>query len=384
LDNPVSLYIPLSIVSSISGYGKKKCFLRNPPGGMIYRRDSKNRVFWIRYFWYVIFMQKITEKQKGIILVSVSPDRLLPNITELLQEAGENRPVLLSLNPAEIEPFLDQIEIGMGDVPFALLSRMPRLRWVQLWSAGADIIQRFPELKDKPFQLCSASGIHGQQLTEHIFGMILAWNRGFPEAFAAQKRHEWLNTEDRFIRVLPGKTMLILGFGAIGGQIARTALAFGMTVIGLRRTLAKGSVVQGVRLESAEKLRDLLPQADYVVNLLPATPETRHIFGGAEFCRMKPEALYINAGRGASTDEAALIKALESKQIAGALLDVTEQEPLPAASPLWDMDNVILTSHYAGRHPEYGRLALEAALENLGRYVRGEALKNLVDKNRGY
>ncbi|MDR1277615.1 MAG: D-2-hydroxyacid dehydrogenase [Treponema sp.] len=329
-------------------------------------------------------MREIIEKQKGLILVSLSPDRLVPNITELLREAGENRPVLLSTKAAEIEPVLDQIEISMGDPPFALLSRMPRLRWVQLWSAGADLIQRFPELRDLPFRLCSASGIHGQQLTEHVFGLILAWNRGFPAAFAAQKRREWLNTEDRLIRVLSGKTMLILGFGAIGEQIARTSLVFGMTAIGLRRTPSKDSAPPGVRLESAEKLRDFLPQADYVVNILPATPDTRHIFGEPEFCRMKPEALYINVGRGATTGEAALIKALESKQIAGALLDVTEQEPLPAGSPLWDMDNVILTSHYAGRHPEYGRLALDLALENLGRYVRGEPLKNPVDKNRGY
>jgi phosphoglycerate dehydrogenase-like enzyme len=328
-------------------------------------------------------MEKSIKKQRGMILVSLTPDRLLPRTDELLREAGENRETLFTMEPAQIEPFLDRIEIGMGDIPFTLLSRMPNLRWVQLWSAGADLLQRFPELKDKPFLLTSTSGIHGQQLTEHTFALILAWNRAFPAAFAAQKRHEWLATADRSIGVLAGKTMLILGYGSIGEQIARTALAFGMEVIGVRRT-AKGSAAGGVRVEPADKLRELLPDADYVVNILPATPETRHCFGKAEFSRMKPEALYVNVGRGATTDEAALIGALQSKQIAGALLDVTEREPLPAASPLWDMDNVILTSHYAGRHPEYGRLALEVALENLGRYVRGEPLKNLVDKNRGY
>jgi phosphoglycerate dehydrogenase-like enzyme len=328
-------------------------------------------------------MKKTDEKYKGMILVSLTPDRLLPHTAELLRETGENRQVLITMDTAEIEPFLDRIEIGMGDVPFILLSRMPHLQWVQLWSAGADILQRFPELKDKPFRLTTTSGIHGQQLTEHTFGMILAWNRAFPAAFAAQKRREWLATEDQSLAVLTGKTMLILGYGAIGEQIARTALVFGMKATGLRRNPAKSRAPEGIRLESSEKLRDLLPQADYVVNILPATPDTRHYFGEAEFGRMKPEALYINVGRGATTDETALINALESKQIAGALLDVTEQEPLPAASPLWSMDNVILTSHYAGRHPEYGRLALEAALENLGRYVRGEPLKNLVDKNKG-
>jgi phosphoglycerate dehydrogenase-like enzyme len=336
------------------------------------------------FFCYNGFMQKMTTQQKGMILVSVSPDRLMPRTEELLREAGENRPLLFSMNPSEIEPFLDRIEICMGDAPFGLLSRMTNLRWVQLWYAGADLIQRFPELKDKPFQLTTTSGIHGQQLAEHTFGMILSWNRRLPAAFAAQRRREWLATEDRSIGILEDKTMLILGYGFIGGRIARIALAFGMKVIGLRRNPAQGGAPEGVRVEAAGKLGDFLPEADYVVNILPATPDTWGFFGEAEFGRMKPEALYINVGRGATTDEAAMIRALESKRIAGALLDVTEQEPLPKESPLWDMDNVILTSHYAGRHPEYGRLALDRALENLGRYVRGEPLNNLVDKNRGY
>ena len=329
-------------------------------------------------------MEKTTEKHKGMILVSLTPGRLLPRTGELLREAGENREMLFTLEPAEIEPFLDRIEIGLGDLPFALLSRMPNLRWVQLWSAGADLLQRFPELKDRPFQLTSTSGIHGQQLTEHTFALILAWNRALPAAFAAQKRHEWLPMTDQPIAVLAGKTMLILGYGAIGKHIARTARVFGMDVIAFRRTPRQDPGSEGVRLEFPDRLRDILPEADYVVNILPATPETQHYFGEAEFSRMKPAALYINVGRGATTDDAALIGALRSKRIAAALLDVTEREPLPADSPLWGMDNVIITSHYAGRHPEYSRLALNVALENLKRYVRGEPLKNLVDKNRGY
>jgi phosphoglycerate dehydrogenase-like enzyme len=320
----------------------------------------------------------------GMILVSLSPDRLLPGMEQMLREAGGGREVFFSRHKAEVEPFLDRIEIGMGDVPFSLLSRMPNLQWVQLWSAGADLLQRFPDLKEKSFRLTTASGIHSPQLAEHTFALILAWNRAFPAAFAAQRRHEWLATTDQSIAVLPGKTMLILGYGVIGKQIARTALVFGMKVTAIRRTLSKDRAAEDIRVESPDKLGELLPEADYVVNILPATPETRHFFGEAEFGLMKPGALYLNVGRGATTDEAALTRALQSKRIAGALLDVTEKEPLPADSALWDMDTVILTSHYAGRSPEYSRLALELALENLKRYVRGEPLKNLVDKNRGY
>jgi phosphoglycerate dehydrogenase-like enzyme len=324
------------------------------------------------------------EKPRGIILVSLTPDRQIPRMGDLLQAAGENREVLVAADPAEIEPFLDRIEIAMGDPPFALLSRAPNLRWVQLWSAGADILQYFPELREKPFLLTTTSGIHGQQLMEHAFGMILAWNRGFPAAFAAQKQHEWLAAPDQSLSVLPGKTMLIVGYGLIGEQIARAALVFGMLVTGLRRNPSKGGAAEGVRLESADKLGDFLPQADYVVNILPYTGDTRHYFGALEFGRMKQSALYVNLGRGATTDEAALIDALRSKRIAGALLDVTEIEPLPGGSPLGELENVILTSHYGGKHPEYSPMALEVALENLGRYVRGEPLKNVVDKNRGY
>jgi phosphoglycerate dehydrogenase-like enzyme len=326
-----------------------------------------------------------TEEKPGLILVSLSPGRLLPRMEELIREAGGGRETIFALEPPEIEPFLDQIEIGMGDLPFALLSRMPNLRWVQLWSAGADLLQQFPELKDRPFRLTTASGIHGPQLAEHTFALILAWNRALPAALAAQKRHEWLAMTDQPAAILPGKTMLILGYGAIGKHIARTARVFGMQVIAVRRSPPlRGRAANGVRLEAPDKLRDLLPLADYVVNILPATPETRHYAGKAEFDRMKDSAVYVNVGRGATTDEAALIEALRAKRIAAALLDVTAQEPLPADSPLWDMDNVILTSHYAGRRPDYSRLALETALENLRRYVRGKPLKNLVDKNRGY
>ncbi|MDR1586674.1 MAG: hypothetical protein LBS57_04380, partial [Treponema sp.] len=173
-------------------------------------------------------------------------------------------------------------------------------------------------------------------------------------------------------------------YGVIGGTIAGIALGFGIKVIGLRRNPAKGGGMEGVRVEDAARLLELLPGADYVVNILPSTSDTRHCFGAAEFNAMKGSALYINIGRGATTDESAMIEALKSKRIAGALLDVFEKEPLDRDSPLWDMDNVIITGHYAGCHPDYSRMAMRVALENLDRYNRGEPLKNFVDKNKGY
>ena len=319
-----------------------------------------------------------------MILLSIAPFRVLPEFREQLEAAGEGREVLISMEPAGIEPFLDRIEIGMGDIPLALVPRMSGFKWWQLWSAGADVLLRSPGLKELPFQMTIATGIHGQQIAEHLFAMLLGWNRRLRDAYAAQREHKWLFVKDPNLAVLNGKTMLILGYGSIGGTIARVAQSFGLKVTGLRRNPAKGGAADGVVLEDAARLHDFLPGADYVVNILPSTPDTRHYFGAAEFGLMKNSALYINVGRGATTSEAAMIDALREKRIGGALLDVTETEPLPADSPLWDMDNVIITGHYAGCQPDYSRLAMAVALENLGRYNRGEALKNLVDKHKGY
>lgn len=325
-------------------------------------------------------------ENSNIILLSLYRYRLLPDFKSELEAAGAGRELLITRKPEEIEPFLDRVEIGFGDVPFELLERMPKLKWLQLWSAGADFLQRFPAAKELPFQLTTTSGIHRQQLAEHLFALLLSWNRCLPMAVDAQKRHEWLVVTDPRLATLRGKTMLILGYGDIGKNIARVALAFGMKVIGLRRNPGRdgSGEPEGVRVEAAADMKALLPEADHVVNILPATAETRHIIGAAEFGLMKNSALYINIGRGATTDEAALIDALGAKKIAGAFIDVAETEPLPPDSPLWDTENLIITGHYAGCHPDYTRMAMDVALENLGRYNRGEPLKNLVDKKRGY
>jgi phosphoglycerate dehydrogenase-like enzyme len=324
------------------------------------------------------------EQNKGIIALIMEDKRVPEGTAERISEAGDGREVKIVPRGRELEGVLDDIEILFGHVPFGMLPQVPHLAWVQLWSAGVDRLQKHPEVKKLPFLLTSASGIHGNQMAEHLFALILAWNRSLPAAFEARKKHEWTSFADHQISVLSGKTMLIAGYGAIGASVAHTALSFGMKVIALRRTVSKGGVLPQVVLENASRLADFLPEADYVVNILPATADTFHIFGKTEFSLMKQSAVYANIGRGATTDEAALIEALKERRIAAALLDVTETEPLPSQSPLWDLDTVLLTCHYAGMHPDYDRFALEAALDNLRRYVRGEALRNLIDKEQGY
>jgi phosphoglycerate dehydrogenase-like enzyme len=319
--------------------------------------------------------------QKGIILVQLDSGRLPSGALERLKKTG-GRDVLLASDGEQIEKNLDRVEIYIGEIDYAYLSRMPNIRWAQLWYAGIDGMQTYPELKERNFLFTNAR-IHGPQIAEHVFAMILSWNRCLPRVLEAKKQGRWIRIPAASLATLAGASLLILGYGTIGERVAAVALAFGMRVTGLRRNPARSGAA-GPRVEPAEKLRDLLPQADYVLNILPHTPATRRLFGAAEFSLMKKSALYISVGRGATTDEAALIAALRSKSIAGALLDVTEEEPLPPDSPLWDLDNLILSPHYAGLCPGYDSVALELALDNLGRYVRGEPLKYLVDKQAGY
>jgi phosphoglycerate dehydrogenase-like enzyme len=177
--------------------------------------------------------------------------------------------------------------------------------------------------------------------------------------------------------------MLLVGLGAIGRQTALVASALGMHVSGMRRT--KGKAVPGVeQLVEQSQLLEALPKADFVVLTIPLTHETRHMFDTQAFAVMKPGAILINIGRGATIDEAAMIAALQTGRLGGAGLDVFETEPLPADSALWGMENVLITAHYSGSTPHYDQRAFEIFLDNLERYVRGLPLRNVVDKQRGY
>ncbi|MDR0718774.1 MAG: D-2-hydroxyacid dehydrogenase [Treponema sp.] len=328
----------------------------------------------------------MNHRNKKILLLALPPDRVPPGGLEKLKTAARGREVVPTASKRQIEPLLEHVEIGIGEIPFSLIPRMPNLKWVQLWMAGADRLQLYPQVKAHPFLLTNASGMHGRQLTEHIFALLLAWGRGLKRAITAQGKHEWLQLAPPELPVLWGKTMLILGYGTIGKETALAARAFGMNVTGIRRHAPPAVPEEpgNIRVEPPARILELLPQADIVVNILPLTPETADSFGSREFGAMKAGALYMNVGRGATTDEDALIDALREGRIAGALLDVVKKEPLPPDSPLWDMENVIITGHYAGLRENYDDLALEIALDNLGRYLKGEPLRNLVDKNAGY
>jgi len=259
-----------------------------------------------------------------------------------------------------------------------------KLRWIQSPFVGVDALLIEEVRKSDVIVTCSR-GIHASQASDHVFALILAFARRLPELFEDQRRRVW-----RVRHPLPfdpldelsGKTLGIVGLGAIGREIARKGKCFGMRVIGIKRTPEKVDYVDEVY--GVDGLEKVLEESDYLVLCVPLTSETRSMIGEEELRKMKKSAYLINIARGEVVDEDALIRALKEKWIAGAALDVTREEPLSKTSELWELDNVIITPHVAGSTPHYWDRAVNLFLENLKRYLRGDKLLNVVDKGRGY
>ena len=282
----------------------------------------------------------------------------------------------------EMDSILADADIVFGLIlPGDILSRTPRLKWLQMMSAGVDRL-RDTEIWKSKIIITGVSGIHASPIGEFVMGFILMFAKGMPLCFRMQQKHEW----QRYMpHLLYGKTVGIVGLGHIGSEVARLSRAFGMKVIATRRSAKKPGKARNVDLLLPQsQMKELLAQSDYVVLALPLTPETRHIIGEAEFASMKPGAFIINIGRGSLIDENALIRALDDKKIAGAGLDVTAPEPLPKESRLWDMENVIISPHVSGGMEDYTGRATALFCENLRRYINGKKLINIIDRKKGY
>ncbi|MET0413811.1 MAG: D-2-hydroxyacid dehydrogenase [Polyangiaceae bacterium] len=266
-----------------------------------------------------------------------------------------------------------------GDV----LKDAKSLRWLQTVGAGVDRLLT-PELVARSeLLITNASGIHAQPIAEHVFGFLLAFTRNLHLAIADQPAARWNSLPYReTLRTLRGKTLGILGLGAIGERVAEIAAPFGLRVIGLKRS---ATPVRGVaEVYGPDQLHEFLAQSELLVNILPLTPTTRGWIGAPELARLPQGAFFVNVGRGATVDTDALVAALRSGHLAGAGLDVTEPEPLPSEHPLWKLPNVIITPHYSGGQPDYYQHLGELFTDNLRRYVAGEPLRNVVDKHAGY
>jgi D-2-hydroxyacid dehydrogenase (NADP+) len=273
-----------------------------------------------------------------------------------------------------------EIIMGWNKTVEAYVHSSNSLKWLQIFGAGVDQLP-LNIFVQKNIVLTNASGVHPYPISETIFGMLLSFTRGLHIACRDQLNQKWGNTN--VLGELHGRTIGLLGVGAIGTETAKIARAFGMTVLGVRRG---GKVSEWVdQMFNLDGLDRVLAASDYIVNCLPLTNETEHLIGKNQFARMKSTAFYINIGRGRTTDTNALVEAIQQGVIGGAGLDVFEQEPLPADHPLWTLDNVILTPHHAGNTPHYFDRVVEIFVANLANYVQNKPLSvNFVDLVRQY
>jgi phosphoglycerate dehydrogenase-like enzyme len=263
----------------------------------------------------------------------------------------------------------------------ALLADAPCLGWAQAVSAGIDGFL-FPEFLARGILLTNNSGVHAPNMAEHVLALMLAFARDLPNMLRAGMRHEWHHHPERAFE-LGGQTLCVVGLGDIGQALAARAAALGMRVTGVRRR--PGLPPHGVeRVTTLAQLDELLPEADHVALCLPLTAATRNLFDAERLARLKPSAYLYNVGRGELLDQSALIAALQSGRLAGAGLDVTVPEPLPRDNPLWELPNVVITSHTSGATPRYWERGTEILAENIRRYRADEPLLNLVDVDEGY
>ena len=317
------------------------------------------------------------------LLLCLDADQVSDANRESIVSLMPDAELVISRNEKTVAEALTEAEIVAGWVPREQIGTAPRLRWMHQWWAGADWILKQPEIGEKNLLVTNASGIHAVQITEHIFAFLFAFARGLPTARDIQEGGTWVRPAHPPVFELFDKTLLVIGVGAIGSRTAEIGRALGMRVIGVRRNSEKPAPAVE-RMFGPDQLAEALPLADFVAVVTPLTNETRGMIGAKEFRMMKDSCFIVNVGRGAAIDEGAMIEALREGQIAGAGLDTFEVEPLPDGSPLWSMDNVIITCHYAGDSPRYHERAMELFLDNLARYAAGTPLRNVVDAKLGY
>ena len=257
----------------------------------------------------------------------------------------------------------------------------PRVKWVHSRAAGLDGLL-FPELVESPALLTNGSGVFSQSLGEFVIASALFFAKDFRRMMRNQAAGIWAPFD---VEEVAGQIMGIVGYGDIGRACSRRAHAMGMKVLALRRRPERSEGDEFVdRTYGFDRLLDMLPECDYVVAAAPLTPQTRHMIGDAAISAMKKTAVVMNVGRGPVIDEAALVRALETGRIRGAALDVFEAEPLPAESPLYKLENVLLSPHCADHTADWLDQAMRFFIRNYARYAAGEPLLNVVDKKAGY
>jgi phosphoglycerate dehydrogenase-like enzyme len=301
---------------------------------------------------------------------------------EAIKSAGLADRVAIDTLPRKERPSAEQLaktEALMAyTVPPGVLSAMPKLRWAQAMTAGVEQWLALPDLPAKLMLTC-ARGTHAESMPENILGALFYVAKPYARAAENQKLGKWVQT---VAQPLTGKTLGILGVGAIGQEVARLAAALGMRVIGTRRR--PGTVPNVAQMLPPGRTPEVLKQSDFVLLLLPATPETDNFMNAERLAMMKPGAWLLNFGRGHLIDDEDLVAAVKAKKIAGAVLDVFRKEPLPPEHAFWTTDGIVVLPHIGGPHPQRDRFVARLFAENLARFLDGKPLKEAVDRNVGY
>lgn len=307
-------------------------------------------------------------------------------VVDRIRAAGEDMEVVNARTRPEAVELIPDAEVAFSSIIRPeMLAAARRLRWIHSPAAGVGGML-FPAMRASDVIITNSRGMHAETIAEHVVSVALALFRRLPVAFRRQAEHVWAQNELTLDppRLLARKTVGIVGLGRIGTAVARLMSAFGARVEATRRRVDAGRPESVAAVHAPAALGDLLPNWDVVVLAAPHTAETERILGARELSLMKRDAILVNIARGPLVDEAALAEALTRGAIAGAALDVFDDEPLEAGSPLWDTPNLLITPHVAGNRPDYWDAALALFLENLRRYRAGESLLNVVDKEAGY
>jgi phosphoglycerate dehydrogenase-like enzyme len=286
--------------------------------------------------------------------------------------------------PADILEQVRDADALYGFPAPEIIAAAPRLRWIQLPSAGAEFVPRLPELVASDIVVTTTRGAHAPSVAEHVFALLLALTRCLPTCLDWQRQKHWGNSEGYGMpREIAGATLGIVGFGQLGRAVAKRARAFDLHVLALDSQTGDGKQ-EADAIWPPSRLPELLARSNIVVVTVPYTPETHHWIDARALETMRPGAYLVVVSRGGVVDEDALVASLRSGRLAGAALDVAEREPLPPESPLWELPNVILTPHVAGSSAAKERRCVEILRDNLIRYQNREPLLNVIDKTRGY
>ncbi|MBM3774860.1 MAG: D-2-hydroxyacid dehydrogenase [Acidobacteria bacterium] len=318
-----------------------------------------------------------------IVVAAGGPHTWASNAEALGQyrKAAANAVIVAPGSDQELAREIADADAVIGGVTPEVFSKARKLRWLQTISAGVEAYG-WKEFVESPVVLTNCKIVQGPTIADHAMSMLLAHTRGLKRFFSEQLREEWSRNGEGLTE-LQDMTAVVIGVGGIGSQIAQRAHAFGMTVIGVDPKDIPASTAIS-RVVPPDQLDGVLPLADVVFVAAPLTTQSRHMLGARQFDLMKNGSYLIAVSRGELYDTAALVKALDSKKLAGAGLDVTAPEPLPKGHALWKFPNVIITPHVASQSPGSRKRRLEVITENIRRFSRGQGLLNVVDKQKGY